>query len=93
MKMAKLKNVDAQELKAANDAAGDLIQTLHDLTNRIEKMYVDAIDNPLMHARTFNSLCRASAEMVTMLLSKHAMQEQRREIDRITAERDAIEKK
>lgn len=84
--MAKLKNVDAEELQAADHAASDMIQTLHDLTNRIEKMYVDPLPDPLAVARTFYSLSRASAEMVTMLLAQHQMLEQQRQIDRLNAD-------
>jgi hypothetical protein len=87
--MAKLKNVSQEELKAAGDAASDLMATLHDLSNRMEKMYVDDnIQEPIAMVRTYNALARAALNMVSQLLVKSALDEQKRQIETMLKERD-----
>ncbi len=87
--MAKLKNVTQEELKTADDAACDLMATLHDISNRMEKGYVD--DKLVEHiamVRTYNALARASLNMVSQLLVKSALDEQKRQIEAMLKERD-----
>lgn len=83
--MPKLKNVTDEDVLSAKSDAGDLIDKLHDLNERIGKMNCDKIENPLDAARLFNILTRLSASFVTLMLTTQQMQEQRAEVDRLRA--------
>lgn len=86
--MPKLKNVTAEELDGALSASEDLMATLHNISDRIEKSYCDDIANPIEIARTLNALTRASASLVTNVLFKSSLQEQRQELERLHKARD-----
>jgi hypothetical protein len=90
--MPKLKNVTAAELEAALMQTDDLLMILHDMHGRMEGGYVDKIENPVSHARTFAALARASASMVQALLARSAMQEQKAELEAVLRERAALSK-
>lgn len=87
--MAKLKNVTEAEISALTERAEILLASLHDVTNRIEKSYCDDLQNPVSAARTFAVVSRAAADLTVHLLARNAMQEQKRDIERMLKERDS----
>jgi aspartokinase len=79
--MPKLKNVTTDEIKAAQSASEDVISTLQDLNDRMQKGYHDHIESPAELARHFNALSRNAGEMVSALLITLAMQEMKAETE------------
>src|SRR3990167_8874134 len=45
--MAKLQKVTDAEMAAASDAAGDVLATIADIANRLEKGYSDGLESPV----------------------------------------------
>lgn len=79
--MAKLKNVTNEELTAVNDAI-DTGQ-LWEIANRIEKMYVEEIQDPVRLAQSLLSLSRAAADVASKLLTVEQMQAQKAELAKL----------
>lgn len=90
--MGKLKNVTVHELEAARQDADDYIGILQDITHRMESNYADHIESPVELARLFSVLARTASHMAILLLAKDAMQEQKAELNKLMAERQALEK-
>ena len=76
--MAKLKNVTMEDLNLLLEShnAGDLLE----VSNRIEKMYCDHIENPMQKAGSFLAIAKAASELASMILMTGQMQEQRKAV-------------
>lgn len=85
--MAKLKNVTMAELKALEDKAFDVSQEAADLHHRGTSGYADKIESPLALASAFAGMSRTLADLSAWCLSKAALQEKEREIERMMTER------
>ena len=89
--MPKLKNVTADELAIADAAASDMLGHLVDMANRISGGYCDDIESPIALARTFAAMGRDASHLSVILLSRAAMQEQKRELAALMEKRTAQE--
>jgi hypothetical protein len=85
--MPKMPNVTAADLTEANEGAMDIMAALHDLSDRIEKGYVDDIEKPVEVARTMISLSTAASTLAGRILFKLAMDEQRKELEQLLTAR------
>lgn len=85
--MPKLDEVTEAEIKAAIASGEDMLMALHDFNNRIEKGYVANIEKPAELARSLSNMATACSRACTLLLAKLAMQEDKRELERLMAER------
>ena len=86
--MAKLKNVTMEDLNVLLEShnAGDLL----DISNRVEKMYCDRIENPMRVAGSFLAIARAASELAGMILMTGQMQEQQRSVQEQKATIEAL---
>lgn len=83
--MGKLKNVTDAEVVACHVGANDFLMEMHDLGDRLEKGYVDRIENPTMDAKAFMLIARAASNMAVHLLLVADMQKQKDEIAALKA--------
>ncbi len=90
--MGKLPNVTVEELRAVDSTGSDLLYDVVDLNNRIEKGYVDDVEKPIELVRSLLATSRGLAELAAKLLFKAAMQEDKAELTKLLAERQALEK-
>lgn len=79
--MPKQKNVTDAEITACHAAAGGLLAVMQDLTDRMDKGYVDRINNPTSAAKEFALIAREAAGMASRLLAVDEMQKQKDELD------------
>ena len=85
--MPKLQNVTNAEITAAVERVYDLHQELLDLANRVGQGYCDPIEKPIEAARALNSVIRSAADLQIALMTKAALDEQRRDVERLLTER------
>jgi hypothetical protein len=64
----------------------DLIMTMQDYSNRIDKNAVDRIGNPDDHAWNFVILARTASDMAGKLLMLDKLQKQKDEIERLKSQ-------
>ena len=79
--MPKLKNITAEELKAAADIAMDAGQQASFIVQRAEQGYLDEVASPIQAATTFLSASAALADLGRAIILKASLQEQRRELE------------
>ncbi len=88
--MPKLQTVTNVEIAALISRAYDFIGDVQTMANSIEKGYVEVIDKPTDYSRTLALLARSALELQMNVMTKQALDEHRREIERMTRERDAL---
>lgn len=81
--MPKMDKVTDAEIKACHIAADDLLSEMHDFINRMEKGYVDRLEDPANDARQFALIAQAASTMVCKILSHGEMQRQRDELNKL----------
>lgn len=74
--MPKLPNVTDAELTALHVNADDLVMEMQDYIARIDKGYVDRLENSLATARAFALIARTASELTHRLLMLTELQEQ-----------------
>jgi len=80
--MPKLKNVTAEELQTACDAAQDIGQQAAFLIGRAATGYIDEIATPIQLATAFMGASAALADLARLMLMKATLQEQKAELER-----------
>lgn len=83
--MGKLKNVTDAEIIACHVSAEDFLMEMHDLSDRMEKGYVDRVENPAAAAKSFALFARAASDMAVQLLILDNLQKGRDEIAALRA--------
>ena len=91
--MPKLQNITEADIKAIIDASEDILHSMHDATNRMEKGYCDDLASPVRLAKDFALIARAASDLMVHIIGKSAMQEQKAEYERLLAERAKLEKR
>lgn len=79
--MPKLPNVTDAEIIACSVAQDAALGEMHDFIDRLQKGYVDRIDNPVEAAKAFAIIAEAASAMTKQLLIIDSMQKQRDELD------------
>jgi hypothetical protein len=85
--MPKLQIVTLEELKAAEDAAFEVSQTIAGLLRRVD--YMGEIEKPLGFASSFLSMSRTAADLAAHFIVQSKMQEMTREIEALHAAKTA----
>ena len=81
--MGKRVNVTEWELAACVTGQENALHEMYDFANRIEKGYVDRIENPAHAAKEFALIARAASNVVVQMLVFAQMQAQKDEIERL----------
>jgi len=85
--MPKLPNVTDAEIIACYVAQNAALDEMQDFADRIQKGYVERIENPVSTAKNFAVIARAANDMAVRILLVAEMQQQR---DELNAQRDAL---
>lgn len=83
--MPKQPNVTDADIIACHVAADNFLMEMQDIAGRIQKGYVDRIEDPVAAAREFTLIARAASNMVVMLLFVDQTQKQKDEIAALRA--------
>lgn len=78
--MPKMKNVSADDLKIVEKNSEDVLSDILDVCDRVEKGYVDDIEDPVALARHFTALARAASQAAGLMLFRLQMQKQSAEL-------------